>query len=555
MAEADDLFLGRYVLAHKLVAREALLEALFEIAAERGGKGARPYARPLGVILATRGLLTDGQLVSILSERIPEAGELTASQLNDMDFGSLVRFAGIASRAQVQECLLRQRQAKRPGRPSRRLGEILIERGLATAAQVQRLLAYHRKEIYRCTACDSQFNVKRAIPGKAYSCPKCDAPLKPAVLRPVQTDSLLSPAPPPVRPQTEKAAPRPAPPSPESGAEFDRAVALYVVQKSLVTRPALRQTQQLQAEVARYGLDLPLIDLLERTSLLSWQQAKQLRTVDFKAMTRAPGWLQQAVPGYRVVRRIAGGGFATVFAAEPVFGGPTVALKILHRDRMAEQVNVERFQHEAALLQQFNHPNIVRCFDAGEHEGVHYMALEYVDGESLYELVRQRGTISPRDTIAVLTRCSEALRYMHVEGWLHRDIKPDNVLIGRGAIKLCDLGLAGAIEEVEHASMAVGTCTYISPEQARGEGDLKCGTDIYSLGLVAYFMLTGHEAFTGPDAGLVLSERFQGGVKMPDIAAMQAPARLKALVARMLDPDRLQRFATYNELLEELAAM
>ena len=553
MAEADDLFLGRYVLKHGLVDRDNLLEAILEIAAERAGRGARPFARPLGVVLVTRGHLSDGALVRILSERVPSEGELTASQVNDMDFGSLFVFAGYATREQVLECLVQQRAKKVPGRPSRRLGELMVERGFATPTQVQRLLSYHRKEIFRCDACDAQFNVQNAKPGKAYTCPHCAGPLRAAVLRSnVKTDTALFKSP------TERhrvaspvpvAPPPKPPPAPEERAEIDRATALYLTQKNLVRRDALRHAQALQADIARYGIDLPLVDLLQRTGALSWQGAQMVRSIDFAAMVAGPGWLQQAVPGYKVVRKIATGGFATVFAARPVFGGASVALKVLHKHRSAEPLSVARFRNEAALLQQFHHDNIVKCHETGEHLGVHYMALEFVEGESLLEIIRQRGALSVREALDVTRSVAEALRHMQVEGYLHRDVKPDNILVGDGVVKLCDLGLAAPIEERAAVSTAVGTATYVSPEQARGEVDLKAGTDIYALGLVAYFMISGREAFDGIDEQTVMNDRFSEGVKTPDIASLRAPEAVRRLVARMLHPDRARRYTSYGELL------
>lgn len=551
MTEQDDLYVGKKALEEGLVKAEQLLECLSDLAEERHGRRA---PRPLGVLLVQRGFLRQEALNRLLAQRLPEADR---GRQQDLELGKLVIALKYASREQVEEALRLQAGRRQAGQSPKRLGEIMVEAGSLTPVQVQRLIAYHDKTIYVCVSCGTRFNVLNAQPGATYPCKKCGGTLEPAgpeaagvantafALKAVTRKTLAPPAAPP------------APPPSAEELELERAVDVYLRQKTKVRRDLLRQAEEFQEEAARYGLHAPILELLLRSKGVTWQQAEQIKALDFKKMIQTEAWKQQAVPGYRITDKLAAGGFATIFAAEPVFGGARVVLKLLHKARSQDPVSVKRFRREAALLMKFNHPHIVKAFDYGEYRGLHYITMELVDGKPLDHLVLDRKGLPPPEAVRVARQVSQALHYLQQEGYIHRDMKPENVLIdANGNAKLCDFGFAAEIREgaVGQSEVTLGTVGYVSPEQARGELNLKVGTDIYSLGLTLYFVLCAQEPFRGgPNSDVIMAERFSGGtVATPDFECLKAPVALIEVVKKMLHPERGMRYTTYPELIQAL---
>lgn len=344
------------------------------------------------------------------------------------------------------------------------------------------------------------------------------------------------------------------PPSPIP--ETERAMAVYIRQKNLVRREDLREAIQFQEEASAYGLEVPLLEVLARQKRITWQQAELLRRVDLAPVVASEEWRRQVVPGYKILAKIAAGGFAAIFAAETFFGGDRVALKILRKDRAGEAGAIEHFRQEARLMMLLDHPRIVRAYEYGTHQGLHYITMEFVEGRALDQAVQDSGGLPPPTALRVTRQVAEALYYMQREGYIHRDVKPENILLDpRGDVKVCDLGFAAEIRSrplPRPKDEILGTAAYISPEQARGESDLKVGTDIYSLGLTLYFMLTAHVPFEGEDDDVVMSERFADGVAAPDFSRLQVPESLLAFLRKMLHPRREERFPTYPDLLKAM---
>jgi len=552
MAEQDDVYVGRRLLEMGVVAREQLVECLFEIAVERRACRA---TEPLGMMLVRRGLVRKAEIGMILGERVrAPRGDVTPSQSSDLAFGELLVAAGVATSVQVNECLVAQRE-KPAGAPSRRLGELLVERGYATPDHVRRALAYQSKAIHACVRCGQQYNVVGAQAVRKYRCPSCGGELAMAMGASVTVcqSSIGMPAVPPkgaARTEAVAAADMPVLP-PDAQAHVDRAMKLYLRQKVHVKRSVLNDAERFQFELARYGLWVSFLEVVRRFGGLTWQQAEDLKGTDFGAIVKSDAWKRQTVPGYSVRARIASGGFGAIFAAEPVFGGARVALKVMHEDRARDPKLVSCFRHEAALMIRFTHPNIVRGFDYTEEEGLHFIVMELVEGDSLDRVVLESGRgLSPRKTLSIARQIASALQYMQREGYLHRDVKPQNVLVTpEERVKLCDLGLAAEIRpNAGRADFTMGTPGYMSPEQARGEADLKAGSDIYALGCTVYFMLTARKPVGADTSDEVPAERIAEMGRL-DLGLVQAPEPVTALLQRMLDPRRESRFGTYEELL------
>ena len=205
---------------------------------------------------------------------------------------------------------------------------------------------------------------------------------------------------------------------------------------------------------------------------------------------------------YLIIRKLGTGGMANVYLAEDQELGRRVAIKILD-DRHAQDVQfVERFRREATNAAGLSHPNIVSIYDRGEAEGTYYIAMEYLDGRTLKELILRRGPAPVKTAIDYTRQILAALRFAHKNGIVHRDIKPHNVLVdSEGRLKVTDFGIARAgASQMTEAGSIIGTAQYLSPEQAKG-APVDQTSDIYSVGIVLYELLTGNGAVHRRHAG------------------------------------------------------
>ena len=528
----DDFFLGRTVLEKTLVSREALLECLFQMAQER--KGGSP--RPLGVLLVSRGLLTQEELNGILASRVTAAG--VAGALPEAEVGKLLVAAGLISRENVEECVRLQEDLRKAGKQAPPLGELVVHRGYVTEGQVTRVLAYQKKILFQCSGCGVRVNAAPPPPGNRYRCKKCNGLLSPADAPPPPASSGVLSL-------------REAERGEDTQIEIDRAAAAYLKQKAVVRRDQLREAQRLQMEFARYGLVAPLLELLRRTGAISLQQQQQIESMDFGKLVREPDWKMQAVPGYRLLARVASGGFASIWTAEALFGGGRVAVKMLHPERSKDPRAVARFEWEAMLLRRFNCPHIVRGLDHGFERGNHFLVMEYVDGRSLGQALSESGAFSVREALRLTRQVAEALRYLHGEGYLHRDVKPDNVLLDHsGNVKVCDLGFTVPVPKVAtgKAAAVVGTAGYMSPETMSGKSEVGVGGDIYSLGIHLYALLTGHEPYAGASSEEVVTDQIESGMPVPNLMIVQAPPPVVQFLKRMMHPDPARRFTSMSEV-------
>ena len=218
---------------------------------------------------------------------------------------------------------------------------------------------------------------------------------------------------------------------------------------------------------------------------------------------------------YRIERKLGAGGMADVYLAEDQELGRRVAIKILNDRHAADDSFIERFRREAKNAAGLSHPNIVSIYDRGEAEGTYYIAMEYLDGRSLKELIVGRGPAPIKITIDYARQILAAVGFAHKHGIVHRDIKPHNVLVGpEGRLKVTDFGIArsGASQMTEVGSI-IGTAQYLSPEQARG-APVDQTSDLYSVGVVLYEMLTGQVPFTG-DTPLEIAMKHLSAVPEP----------------------------------------
>jgi beta-lactam-binding protein with PASTA domain/predicted Ser/Thr protein kinase len=257
---------------------------------------------------------------------------------------------------------------------------------------------------------------------------------------------------------------------------------------------------------------------------------------------------------YRIIRKLGAGGMANVYLAEDQELGRRVAIKILDDRHAADDSFIERFRREAKNAAGLSHPNIVSIYDRGEAEGTYYIAMEYLSGRSLKELIVSRGPTPIRIAIDYTRQMLAALGFAHRHGIVHRDIKPHNVVVDAdGRLKVTDFGIArsGASQMTEVGSI-IGTAQYLSPEQARGS-PVDQRSDVYSVGIVLYEMLTGKVPFTG-ETPLEIAMKHLSEVPVPPSELRDdVPDDLDLVVLRALAKDPEDRYQTAEEMNADLA--
>jgi eukaryotic-like serine/threonine-protein kinase len=257
---------------------------------------------------------------------------------------------------------------------------------------------------------------------------------------------------------------------------------------------------------------------------------------------------------YRIIRKLGAGGMANVYLAEDQELGRRVAIKILDGRHAADNSFIERFRREAKNAAGLSHPNIVSIYDRGEAEGTYYIAMEYLSGRSLKELIVSRGPTPIKIAIDYTRQMLAALGFAHRNGIVHRDIKPHNVVVDSdGRLKVTDFGIArsGASQMTEVGSI-IGTAQYLSPEQARG-APVDQRSDVYSVGVVLYEMLTGRVPFTG-DTPLEIAMKHLSEVPVPPSEKRaDVPEDLDSIVLRALAKDPEDRYQTAEEMDADLA--
>ncbi|MGW6707674.1 Stk1 family PASTA domain-containing Ser/Thr kinase [Streptomyces sp. NPDC054956] len=235
---------------------------------------------------------------------------------------------------------------------------------------------------------------------------------------------------------------------------------------------------------------------------------------------------------YRVDARIAAGGMATVYRAVDTRLDRILALKVMHPALAADGAFVDRFIREAKSVARLAHPNVVAVFDQGTHGPYTYLAMEYVSGCTLRDVLRERGALQPRAALDILEPVLAALGAAHRAGFVHRDMKPENVLIGDdGRVKVADFGLVRSVDSVTNTTGSVlGTVSYLAPEQIQN-GVTDTRVDVYACGVVLYEMLTGSKPHTGENPAQVLYRHLGEDVPPPSVAVPGLPAALDELVA------------------------
>jgi len=257
---------------------------------------------------------------------------------------------------------------------------------------------------------------------------------------------------------------------------------------------------------------------------------------------------------YRIDAPVARSGMASIFKATDLRDNRTVALKIPHPDLEADPILFDRFKREAEIGQKLNHPGVMRVYD-GEKRSRIYMVMEWCEGRLLRKILDQ-GRISPDRALRIAAEVLDALEYIHANGVTHRDLKPENIMVDeQDRIKLIDFGIAGdtAARRLTYANFtaALGTPNYISPEQVKGKrGDNR--SDIYSMGVILYEMLTGKLPFSGPSPMAAMNERLLNHPVPPRVADPSVSPQLQEVIYRALERDPRNRYPAAREFRHDL---
>jgi serine/threonine-protein kinase len=243
---------------------------------------------------------------------------------------------------------------------------------------------------------------------------------------------------------------------------------------------------------------------------------------------------------FAIERELGSGAMGTVYLGRNTKTGQRVAIKVMAPELNRNRHATARFERESQILKQLNHANIVKILSIGKSQGMHYYAMEYLEGESLDRVMDRRGRISWEEVVRLGQQLCLALQHVHLQGIVHRDLKPSNFMLTRdGTVKLTDFGIAKDLDvtQLTSANCTVGTASYMSPEQCKGEKNITHKSDLYSLGVVLYELLTGRKPFEAESAMVMFEAHVKGTFVPPGQLVLDIPKWLNTLVCHLLEKE------------------
>ncbi len=262
---------------------------------------------------------------------------------------------------------------------------------------------------------------------------------------------------------------------------------------------------------------------------------------------------------YKLTKKLGQGGMGEVYLGEDTKLRRPAAVKVLSKALAAKEDFVARFYKEARSMARMNHENAVSVFDVDEDRGIHYVAMEFVDGKSMQKWMDTLGKLSIGDALHVTLRCAEALQFAHSQNLIHRDIKPDNIMLtSKGKVKVADFGLAKALDDdlsMTASGTGLGTPYYMAPEQARNAKHVDGRSDIYALGITLYYFLTGKLPFAGNSATEVILAKEKGRFDSARKLNPEVPDRLDLMIDKMIEKDLERRFKDFGEVIRMLSGL
>ncbi len=262
---------------------------------------------------------------------------------------------------------------------------------------------------------------------------------------------------------------------------------------------------------------------------------------------------------FRILKKLGQGGMGAVYLAHQESLDRQVALKVMAPAVAARPNFVERFYREARSMAKLDHPNIVRGFAVGEANGQHYVAMELIDGKSMQDWLDKQGKLSVGDALHVAIKACDALQHAHDLGLIHRDIKPDNMLVtSKGVVKISDMGLAKQVDEdnsMTQSGTGLGTPFYMPPEQARNAKHVDARSDVYALGSTLYHFLTGTYPFKGESTLELILSKEKGQFPTARRLNQEVPERLSLMIDKSLQKDPKHRYQSCADMLRDLESL
>ena len=294
--------------------------------------------------------------------------------------------------------------------------------------------------------------------------------------------------------------------------------------------------------------------------------------VDAKVLTRSQmirllqekgeGTRKLDIPGYQIMERLGRGSMGAVYKAKQISVDRVVAVKVLLDSLAQNKEFIKRFEREAKIAAKLSHNNVVNAIDAGEASGRFFFVMEYVEGLTIKDHLEKNKVFDEKEAIRIVLAVAEALKHAGHRGLIHRDVKPENVILtADGGVKLADLGLARLTDDekwgLAEAGMAIGTPYYISPEQVRGQTDIDIRADIYSLGATFYHMVTGRVPYGGDNPSEVMRKHVDPRVQLvpPDHLNTRLSSGLGMVIETMLSKNREHRYSTPDDLILDLKCL
>ncbi len=333
------------------------------------------------------------------------------------------------------------------------------------------------------------------------------------------------------------------------GSSSDSVVGRLVVDRGLATQSEVDAAFAAMRTPA--GQNKAFVDILVEAQIVTRRQLARIRAENDGDRTVL------RIPGYEVIKKLGSGAMASVYLAKQTSLDRLVAIKVLPKQYSSDPAFIERFYKEGRSVAKLSDPNIVGAFDVGQVGDRHFFVMEYVDGETVYDRMAKKKRLDERDALQIVRQVASALKHAHARGFIHRDIKPKNIVMTKSNIaKLADLGLARAIGDKKTAEAerhrAFGTPYYISPEQIRGSIELGPPADIYGLGATLYHMLTGRVPFQGKSPTEVMKQHLSQELTPPDQVVSGISQSTAEIVEMMMRKPARERYQTADELLEDL---
>ncbi|MEM7626469.1 MAG: serine/threonine-protein kinase [Planctomycetota bacterium] len=344
-----------------------------------------------------------------------------------------------------------------------------------------------------------------------------------------------------------------------SQANLDSTVGRLVVEKGLASKQDVdRLIDSLKQGSSMSGGDekqKSLAHLLVAEGIVTQKQIERLKP---ELEERKAG---AQIPGYQIIKQLGAGAMARVYLAKQISLDRMVAIKVLPQKFTNNADFVARFYAEGKAAAKLNHPNIVQAIDVGHSGEFHYFVMEFVDGRTVFEDITEKGPYSEEDAVRIGIETARALDHSHKQGFIHRDVKPKNIMIADSddRAKLADMGLARAVSDREaaeaEAGKAYGTPYYISPEQIRGEIDVDARADIYSLGATLYHMVTGQVPFDGANPSTVMHKHLKNDLIPPDHLNKDLSSGISEVIEVCMAKERNKRYSSAADLLEDLQSI